>query len=146
MTRLNAQHPRALVLARFVEDLATLSKCEDKKVAAIVTNHDGSQIFSIGINGGPKRGPQCLCHLGGKYTCIHAEANAIAKDKSYEDDKAIFITLGPCPTCAALIANSGISQVFYLKEWKDNTGLKLLQELGIRCFHVKNYRKEQDNG
>ena len=146
MTLLNAQHPRALVLSRFVEDLATLSKCEDKKVAAIITNNDGSQVYSIGINGGPRRGPQCLCHLGGKYTCIHAEANAIAKDKSTDENKAMFITMGPCPTCAALIANSGITQVYYLEEWKDCTGLTLLQQLGVRCFHMVNYRKGQDDG
>lgn len=146
MTKLTASNPRTLVLARFVEDLASLSKCEDKQVAAIITNSDGSQIYSIGINGGPKGGDQCLCHMGSRYTCVHAEANAIAKDHSDATDKAMFISLSPCPTCAALIANSNITRVFYLKEWKDDTGIVLLQRCGVRCFHVENYRKEDIDG
>jgi len=137
MTYLNAHSPRALVFGRFVKDLATLSKCEQRGVAAIITDRGGSQIYAIGINGGPVGGAQCLCNLGGKYSCVHAEANAIAKDRSYDTDKTMFVTLSPCPTCAALMINSGIHRLFYIEKWKDTSGLKLLQEAGIPAFQLE---------
>lgn len=133
MKSLNAVCPRTKVLARFAKDLATLSKCEDRKVAALIVNEDGTQIYSMGINGGPKGGPQCLCVMGDKYTCIHAEANAIAKCTSTDERKVLICTLAPCITCASLIANNGIYRVFYLEDYKDNAGIKLLTELGIAC-------------
>lgn len=136
MNKLNQYSRRTIVLARFVRDLATLSKCEDRGVAALITNADGTQIYSMGINGGPKGGVQCLCSLGGKYTCIHAEANALAKCTSADDDKTMFTTLSPCVTCAALMANNGISRLFYLEDYKSDEGLKLLKAAGIGCIKL----------
>lgn len=136
MNSLNAGTKRLAVLARFTKDLATLSKCEDRGVAALIVNEDGTQIYSMGINGGPKGGPQCLCSLGDKYTCIHAEANAIAKCTSSDTRKVMICTLAPCVTCASLIANNGIYRVFYLEDYKDNLGIKLLQSLGIACYKL----------
>lgn len=133
MQKLNPTSQRTQVLARFVKDLATLSKCEDRGVAAIITNADGTQIYSMGINGGPKGGPQCLCNMGEKYTCIHAEANALAKCTSEDQDKVMICSLSPCVTCASLMANSGIRRVFYLEDYKDNKGAALLTSLGIAC-------------
>lgn len=124
---------KVAVLARFVHDLAGLSKCTDKKVAAIITNSDMTQVYSIGINGGPK-GPsqiECLCKLGGKYTCLHAEINALAKCTSTDTDKIMICTMSPCVTCAAAIVNSGFNQVLYLDEYRDTTGLDILRSAGI---------------
>ena len=100
-------------------------------MAALITNADGTQIYSMGINGGPKGGVQCLCSLGEKYTCIHAEANAIAKCTSLDENKVMFVTLSPCVTCAALIANSGIKRLFYIEDYKSDLGLNLLRAQGI---------------
>lgn len=136
MNHLGVDSPRVLVFSRFVRDLATLSKCEQRGVAAIITDKAGSQIYAIGINGGPKGGAQCLCSLGGKYCCVHAEANAIAKDRSYDNDKVMFVSLSPCPTCAALMINSGIRKLFYLERWKDTAGLTLLHNAGIPAFQI----------
>lgn len=123
---------RLLVFADFVEDLKKLSKCEDRHTAAIITDRDMGQVYSIGVNGGPKGSQyQCLCKLPGKYTCIHAEANAIAKCTSADNDKIMICSLSPCVTCASLIVNSGFSAVYYLEEWKDTTGLEILNEAGI---------------
>lgn len=131
MKQLTQNDRRTAVLARFTRDLATLSKCEDRHVAALITNADGTQIYSMGINGGPKGGVQCLCSLGEKYTCIHAEANAIAKCTSLDENKVMFVTLSPCVTCAALIANSGVKRLFYLEDYKSDLGLNLLRAQGI---------------
>lgn len=117
--------------AEFTKGLARLSKCKDKQVAAIIIDKEGTQVLSIGINGGPSKGPDCLCGSG-KYTCIHAEANAIAKDKSTVVDKVMICTLSPCVTCASLIANNDIKQLYYIDDYKSNDGKNILTSLGIK--------------
>jgi len=129
---------RLQVFANFVENLAKLSKCTQRGVAAIIVNSDMTQIFSIGINGGPKGSKhQCLCSVPGKYTCIHAEANAIAKCSAVDQDKIMICSLSPCVTCASLIVNTGFSSVYYLEEWKDTTGINILSEAGIITNHIR---------
>lgn len=122
---------RIEVFRDFVLNLATLSKCSDKGVAAIITNKEGTQVYSIGINGGPKHGTDCLCKLGGKYTCVHAEANALAKCTVADPEKVFICSYSTCVTCAALIVNSGASAVYYVERYKDDTGLQILQSAGI---------------
>ena len=128
---------RLAIFARFVDDLKNLSKCTDKHTAAIITNKNGDQVYSIGINGGPRGGADCLCVLPGKYTCIHAEQNAIAKCNAADNDKVMICSYSPCITCAALIINSGFSEVYYLEQYKDTTGIEMLSHSGI---HVEQWR------
>lgn len=123
----------------FVGNLAALSKCEQAGQAAIILNSAADQIYSIGINGGPKGGAQCLCNTPGKYTCIHAEAQAIAKCTSTDKDKIMICTTSPCVTCAALIVNTGFKSVFYIKEWHDKTGIEILKQAGIECTAVDDF-------
>lgn len=127
---------RMLVFKNFVRELADLSKCVDKKQAAIIINKDGTQVYSIGVNGGPKGGLDCLCNTPGKYTCIHAEANAIAKCTVADPCKIMICTTSPCVTCAALITNSGFTEVYYLREWKDTMGLRILRDAGIQVGYL----------
>lgn len=134
---LNAENPRVKVFINFVRELATLSKCTDRGVAAIIINAEATQVYSIGINGGPKGGEDCLCVLGGKYSCIHAEANALAKCKTEDMHKVMICTLSPCVTCASLIANNGFDAVFYLEQYKDDKGLEILNRAGIRTISLK---------
>lgn len=122
---------RINVFYNFMQQLALLSKCEDKKQAAIIVAADYTQVYSIGLNGGPSKGVDCLCSLGGKYTCIHAEAQAIAKAKCNLTGAVMLCTMSPCVTCAALIINSGISTVIYRDTYKDPTGLKFLEAHGV---------------
>lgn len=127
---------KEFIMMRFAVELSELSKCTKKKVAAIITAENFQQVYSIGLNGGVAKGLDCLCTLGGKYGCIHAEAQAIAKCTSTDTRKVMFVTLAPCTTCAALIANSGFSRLYYLTDWKDTAGLKLLQAAGIRTHKL----------
>ena len=126
---------RVVVFANFARELAKLSKCEERKVAAIITDKDLAQIYSIGLNGGPKGLVDCMCKIDGKYGCVHAEINALIKCRSGAPDKVMFVTLSPCKQCAAAIINApgGFSTVYYLQEWKDTTGIELLRKAGIRC-------------
>jgi dCMP deaminase len=129
---------RVKVFAKFANDLAALSKCEERHVAAIITDKDLTQVYSIGINGGPKGLADCMCRLDGKYGCVHAEINALVKCRSNEPDKVMFVTLSPCKQCAAAMINApgGFSTVYYLEEWKDTTGIELLKNAGIKCVYL----------
>lgn len=129
---------RLYVFAKFAKDLATLSKCEERKVAAVITDKYLSQVYSIGLNGGPKGLVDCMCKIEGKYGCIHAEINALIKCRSNEADKVMFVTLSPCKQCAAAIINApgGFSSVYYCEEWKDDSGIKLLRAAGIKVEQI----------
>ena len=129
---------RIKVFARFAADLAHLSKCEEKKVAAIITDKDLTQVYSIGINGGPKGLVDCMCNIGGKYGCVHAEINALVKCRSDAPNKVMFVTLSPCKQCATAIINApgGFSTVYFLERWKDTTGIDLLTNAGISCRYI----------
>lgn len=126
---------RLNVFAKFAKDLATLSKCEERKVAAIITDKNLTQIYSIGLNGGPKGLVDCMCKIDGKYGCVHAEINALVKCQNNDPGKVMIVTLSPCKQCAAAIINApgGFSTVYYIDQWKDMTGINLLTSAGIRC-------------
>jgi deoxycytidylate deaminase len=126
---------RLAVFAKFARDLAALSKCRERKVAAIITDKDMTQVYSIGLNGGPKGLVDCMCKIDGKYGCVHAEINALVKCQSADKDKVMIVTLSPCKQCAAAIINAPGSfyAVYYIEQWKDMTGIRLLHEAGIRC-------------
>ena len=127
------KHKRKLIFKNFTIDLARLSKCTERKVAAIITDNDLTQVYSIGVNGGPKGLADCMCVIDGKYGCIHAEINALIKCTNTEPNKVMFVTLAPCKQCATAIINApgGFSKVYYFEEWKEDIGLQLLRNAGI---------------
>jgi len=132
------QRARLNVFVNFAKNLATLSKCNERKVAAIITDKDMTQVYSIGVNGGPRGLMDCMCALEGKYGCIHAEINALVKCRSDATDKIMIVTLSPCIACAAAIINApgSFSAVYYIEEWKNTEGLKLLKQAGIKVAQV----------
>lgn len=129
---------RMKVFKDFTQNLATLSKCKERQVAAIITDKSLTQVYSIGINGGPKGLADCMCNIDGKYGCVHAEINALIKDKTSDEGKVMFVTLSPCKQCAAAIINApkGFSAVYYFEDWKDDTGIKLLRSTGITVAKI----------
>ena len=124
-----------------------LSKCKDKKTAAILVSADLMQIYSIGINGGPKGGQDCLCHtedngqaVTAKYTCVHAEMNCLVKNTVINDVPKIMIcTKQPCQICASLIVNActNITEVWYIEPYWDSTGIEILRSAGIKVVQLK---------
>lgn len=130
---------RTRIFAEFTRNLATLSKCNERKVAAVITDKAMTQVYSIGVNGGPKGLVDCMCSIDGKYGCVHAEINALVKCRSDELDKVMFVTLSPCKQCAAAIINApgSFSAVYYLEQWKDTTGIRLLEAAGIKVVHLR---------
>jgi dCMP deaminase len=70
---------------------------------------------------------------------LHAESNAIAKlarSNNSGSDADIFITHSPCMECAKLIYQSGIRNVFYRENYRDNTGIDFLQKSGVNVAKV----------
>ncbi len=129
---------RKQVFKNFTKDLSNLSKCTERHVAAIITDKDLTQVYSIGINGGPVGLANCMCVIDGKYGCIHAEINALVKCTSTDSEKVMFVTLAPCKQCATAIINApgGFSKVYYFEDWKEDYGIQLLKAAGIHVERI----------
>ena len=129
------------------ERFASLSTAKRLQVGAIVVKDN--RIISIGYNGMPS-GWDNRCEDeyqyedGGYETrtrpeVVHAEANAIAKlAKSNEsgDKSTMYITHAPCVECAKLIYTSGISNVYYKNEYRNEDGIKFLHKCGLEVIKI----------
>lgn len=142
------------IMINFVKQQASLSKCEDVKTAAVLVSADLKQIYSIGINGGPIGGIQCMCGTENKnditgkakYTCVHSEMNCLVKNMVINDiPKILICTKQPCAICASLIINSctNIIEVWYIDEYWDNTGIEILREGNIFTDQLIEYEKDR---
>ena len=112
--------------------------CDDKlKVAAIIVSDDNSQLMSLGYNGNYKNGPnERESNKPGESGFIHAEVNALIKlDFNSHKKKNMYITHSPCRECCKLIVNAEISKVIYGEQYRDKSGLKILEECGIEVVH-----------
>ena len=77
--------------------------------------------------------------LKSKPEVLHAETNAIAKlAKSTESGHraVLFVTHSPCLDCSKLIYQSGIDSVFYRNSYRDDSGIRFLQQSGITVEQV----------
>jgi dCMP deaminase len=73
-------------------------------------------------------------------TFIHAEAGLIAaaaKAGQSLKGKTIYVTTFPCPPCAMLIAESGISACRFAHGYSLLDGLRVMQEAGVDVKRVK---------
>ena len=71
---------------------------------------------------------------------LHAESNAIAKlARSNESGEGanLFVTHSPCIECAKLIYQSGINQVYYGMQYRDDAGIKFLETSKIFVEQVQ---------
>jgi dCMP deaminase len=136
---------------------AELSSAKRLHVGAVVVKDD--RIISIGYNGMPS-GWDNNCEdmiitqeeispgvysltkkteLKTKPEALHAESNAIAKlAKSTEsgDGASMFITCAPCMDCAKMIFQSGIKEVFYGDNYRDDAGISFLNKCGITVKQI----------
>ena len=121
------------------------------KVGAVLVKDD--RIVATGWNGTPAGADNCCEYkvkrqsyydhitnpsgLKTKPNVIHAEANTIyfcAKHGIKTDGTKLYITLSPCATCALAIIQAGIKEVYYHEEYRDATGLKVLEDAGIKTM------------
>lgn len=125
------------VFVDFACNLRGLSKCRDKQVACLICSGDLKQVYSIGINGGPRGNKEleCLCESDKtKYSCIHAEANALVKLHTRDAHKVMICTYSPCLQCASMIINEpcGFDAVLFVDMHHDYSAVKLLLDNDIQ--------------
>lgn len=129
------------------QTFAELSSARRLKVGAIIVKDD--RIISIGYNGMPagwdnncedeihENFPDWEPHtttLVTKPEVLHAESNAIAKLAKSNDSgngATLFVTHSPCLECAKLIYQSGIQNVYYGTQYRDDVGIKFLEKSGV---------------
>lgn len=70
---------------------------------------------------------------------LHAESNAImkvAKSTMSCLGAELYTTTCPCFGCAKLIIQAGISKVYYTEDYRDMSGVELLESAGIEVKQV----------
>lgn len=77
---------------------------------------------------------------------LHAEANALtklAKSNESGNNASVFVTCSPCVDCAKLIAQTGITKVYYAEEYKSGlstekgmTGIEFLAKCNIPTIYL----------
>lgn len=117
---------------------AALSPSPRRGVGAVIVSRDMRSTLSYGYNGPEKDAVDCpTTLLPGKDGFIHAEENALIKLSSKEPSK-MFVTCSPCLSCAKKIINAGtIEEVYYLKKYRDLSGVGLLIQNGIKVYHFQ---------
>ena len=124
---------------KMATEWAKLSYCKRKKVGAIIVQD--RTIISDGYNGTPSGFDNCCEDENGDthWYVLHAEANAILKLASSTQSAkgaTLYITLSPCKECSKLIVQSGITKVYYINEYKDSEGVRLMKDNGIDVQRV----------
>ena len=109
-----------------------------KRVGCLITTHDMSNVLSVGYNGNATGLPDVCDNpdQAGGCGCLHAEENAISKCPANLRDKLMFTTDSPCSRCAKFIIQNGFSTVYYLRQYRDPTGLNLLAQVGIKTQKI----------
>jgi dCMP deaminase len=125
-----------------------LSHARRLQVGAVIVKDD--TVISYGYNGMPA-GWDNDCEdtvqhsddtvtLKTKPEVLHAESNAIAKLAKGNNSGSgadLFVTHSPCIECAKLIFQSGIRNVYYGLQYRDDTGLRFLEKSGVEVEQVK---------
>jgi dCMP deaminase len=142
MSKIDNAHMKA------AEAYAELSHAIRLKVGAIVTKDD--RVISIGYNGTPA-GWDNKCEDEIKWPngevkftttkpeVLHAEANAIGKlARSLESGEGaiMYITHAPCFECSKMIHVAGINKVFYRNQYRNDDGIKFLNQCKIEVEQI----------
>lgn len=89
------------------------------------------------VGGGPapkETRSQTLAKEMGCRNATHAEANALAfaaRQGISTDNSILFTTCSPCENCSRLLIAAGVREVYYREEYRDRTGVELLERAGI---------------
>lgn len=140
MPRINIE----VIYMQIAYQVAKLSYAERRKVGCVIVKDE--QIVSFGYNGTP-HGFDNECETYSKDGCecttkrevLHAESNALtklAKSTLTSKDTILYTTTLPCFDCAKLIIQAGVKEVYYCEDYRDMSGIMLLQRAGIEVNQV----------
>lgn len=107
------------------------SSCERLHVGCIIVKNN--RIISTGYNGHIK-GAEHVSFVdnGHEQMTIHAETNAVADGASRGvklDGSIAYVTHYPCITCAKVLIASGIKEIIYCEDYKNNPICEKLYEM-----------------
>lgn len=115
---------------------ATRSSCNRLKVGCILVKDN--RIISQGYNGFLTGHPhESIIQDDHEIATIHAEQNAIidcAKRGVNCNESIAYITHFPCVTCAKMLVQAGIKEIYYIEDYKND--YETLQKLNI-CVPIK---------
>ncbi|HEY2797303.1 MAG TPA: cytidine/deoxycytidylate deaminase family protein [Thermoanaerobaculia bacterium] len=122
--------------------VATRSTCPRKHVGAVIVRD--RTILSTGYNGSIRGLPHCsdvgcVMEEGHCVSTVHAEANAIiqaARNGVSIGGAEIYTTASPCWPCFKLIANAGLSRVYFGEFYRDERSIKVAREAGIELLDL----------
>lgn len=144
--------------------VAQRSTCLRSQVGALIVKN--GRIVSMGYNGPVSGMPACgyippwirydmdqgrlppweekeirqrMCMGPGCTRSLHAETNAIAfaaRAGVSVEGCTMYCSMSPCINCAKVIVNSGIKELKYLEDYRDTSGLELLEKAGIKVEKV----------
>jgi dCMP deaminase len=131
------------------EQVASRSTCDRKHVGAVIVRD--KTILSTGYNGSLKGAPHCdeAGHDMDNGHCVrtvHAESNAVAqaaKNGVAIDNSEIYVTASPCLTCFKLIANCGITKIYYKEFYRDERIGEYARQSGIELEYMGIEKKDQ---
>jgi dCMP deaminase len=132
---------RHQMFAQIAQTVAQRSTCYRLNVGAVLVQDNN--IVSIGYNGAPSGEPHCqgndcpLSSSGGCTRAIHAEANAIKRCVNRYNTTHLYVTDSPCLACAKyIVGGSGITRVFYEREYRITEGIDYLRDYGIGVYRL----------
>ena len=133
--------PIELVYMQTAYQFAQLSYAERRKVGCVIVKDH--QVISFGYNGMP-HGFDNTCEDDNvtNPAVLHAESNAImkvAKSTMSCVGAELYTTTCPCFGCAKLIIQAGIKMVYYTEEYRDMSGVQLLETAGIEVKQVNTW-------
>ena len=125
------------------KEVATRSTCNRKHIGAVIVRDKA--ILATGYNGSIRGLAHCddADHEMENDHCvrtIHAEANAIvqsARNGVRIENGEIYVTASPCYDCFKMIANAGITTIYYAEFYRDDRIKEHAAELGINLIHLK---------
>lgn len=130
---------RATLALGIADLISKRGTCRRARVGCVITTSD-HRIISSGYNG-PLKEEDCIaCDIEkGCKLAIHAEANAIAAAAKWGirlNCTILYSTVAPCIKCAELIIQSGILIVNFSIPYRDEDGIKLLQDHGVEVYQL----------
>jgi len=118
---------------------AERSSCTRLKVGSLIVKNN--RIVSQGYNGflsGCKH--ESIVRDGHEQATVHAEQNAIsfcARNGVSCENSIIYVTHYPCVNCMKLICASGIKEIRYINDYKNDDVVKRLSELsGVNIIQL----------
>jgi len=134
--------------------VSTRSTCRRHNVGSIIVR--GKQIVSTGYNGAARGMKDCLelgclrdqlgIPSGTRHEicrAVHAEQNAIIQAALHGisiENTTMYSTINPCIVCAKMMVNAGIKRLIYEGNYPDMTGIKFLEQAGIKVINYKTDR------